>query len=122
MIDCFREHAKEENILKEFKNPKLMAFVAKNKKGVVGFIVGYEDTLKSKAMIHYITSNEIKIKKELLGRFIEECKFKNIKKIITDTFEFMTNKDFFESNKFILMKKEEIAPNLEMLWYELNLN
>ena len=38
------------------------------------------------------------------------------------TFEFMTNKDFFESNKFILMKKEEIAPNLEMLWYELNLN
>jgi len=122
MIDNFIEHAKEENIIKEFKNPKLIAFIAKNEGKVVGFIVGYEDTLNDSAMIHYITSNEIKIKKELFDRFIKECKLKNIKKIITDTFEFMENKDFFESNKFRLMKKEEVAPNLEMMWYELNLN
>src|SRR3989344_1333245 len=122
LINSFREHAKEENILKEFKNPGLIAFVAKIEGRIVGFIVGYEDTLNDSAMIHYITANEIEIKKELLDLFIKECKLRNIKKIITDTFEFMKNKDFFESNKFILIKKEEVTPNLEMLWYELNLN
>jgi len=122
MINIFREHAKEENILKEFNNPGLIAFIAKNEGKVLGFIVGYEDTLNDSTMIHYITANEIEIKKELLDQFIKECKLKNIKKIITDTFEFMENKDFFELNKFRLMKKEEVAPNLEMLWYELNLN
>ncbi|MFP4524500.1 MAG: hypothetical protein ACOCRX_05700 [Candidatus Woesearchaeota archaeon] len=122
MINIFREHAKEENILKEFNNPGLIAFIAKNKGKVLGFIVGYEDTLNYSTMIHYITANEIEIKKELLDQFIKECKLKNIKKIITDTFEFMENKDFFELNKFRLMKKEEVAPDLEMLWYELNLN
>ena len=79
MINNFIEHAKEENILKEFKNPGLIAFIAKNEGKVVGFIVGYEDTLKDSAMIHYITANEIEIKKELLEQFIKECKLKNIK-------------------------------------------
>ncbi len=122
MIKIFREHAKEENIVKEFKNQKLIAFVAKNKEKIVGFIVGYEDSLKEKVMIHYIASNETKIKKELLDRFIKECRLKKVKQITTDTFEFMANKNFFELNKFILMKKEEVTPNLEMLWYKLDLN
>ena len=79
MINNFIEHAKEENIIKEFKNPGLIAFIAKNEGRIVGFIVGYEDTLKDSAMIHYITAKEIEIKKELLDKFIKECKLKNIK-------------------------------------------
>ena len=122
MIDDFREHAKEESIIKEFENPKLIAFVAKNGEIVMGFIVGYEDSSKDSAMVHYITANKIEIKKALLEKFIRKCKLENIKKIITDTFEFMENKDFFESNKFILATKEKVTSNLETRWYKLNLN
>ena len=118
MINKFREHAEEENIIKEFENPKLIAFIALTSTRLVGFIVGYEDVLNNQVMIHYIVSTEIEIKEKLLEKFIKYCKLRNINKIITDTFEFMENKDFFESNKFILTKKEKITPNLEMLWYE----
>jgi hypothetical protein len=33
----------------------------------------------------------------------------------------MDNKDFFESNGFVLTKKEKLTPNLEMFWYEVKL-
>lgn len=118
MINKFREHAKEENIMKEFENPNLIAFVAMTSKRLVGFIIGYEDVLNNQAMIHYIASKEIEIKEKLLERFIKYCKLRNINKIIADTFEFMDNKDFFESNKFVLTKKEKLTLDLEMLWYE----
>ena len=118
MINKFREHAEEENIIKEFENPKLIAFSALTSKRLVGFIVGYEDVLNNQTMIHYIASTEIEIKEKLLEKFIKYCKLRHINKIITDTFEFMDNKDFFESKNFILTKKEKITPTLEMLWYE----
>jgi len=121
MINKFREHAEEENIIKEFENPNLIAFVALTPKRLVGFIVGYEDLLNNQAMIHYIASNDIEIKEKLLERFIKYCELKNINKVIADTFEFMDNKDFFESNKFVLTRKEKLTPNLEMLWYEFKL-
>jgi hypothetical protein len=121
MIEDFREHAKEENIRKEFENPNLIAFLAINEEKIAGFIVGYEDSSNNSAMIQYITAKENEVKKELLSAFIKKCKIKKIKKIITDAFEFMDNNDFFKSNKFTFTKKEEIAPNLEMLWYELDL-
>ncbi|MEK6857882.1 MAG: GNAT family N-acetyltransferase [Nanoarchaeota archaeon] len=122
MVDKFREHAREENIKKEFQNPELILFIAENEKNIVGFIVGYKEVLKNNAMIHYVTANKIEIKKKLLERVIQECRLKKIKKVITDGFEFMENDKFFKSQGFIFTKKEKIAPNLEMLWYELNLN
>ena len=118
MINKFREHAQEENIIKEFENPNLIAFCALTSKRLIGFIVGYDDVLKNQTTIHYIASTNIGIKEKLLEKFIKYCKLRNINKIITDTFEFMDNKDFFESKKFILTKKEKITPTLEMLWYE----
>ena len=53
--------------------------------------------------------------------FIKECKLKKINRLITDCFEFMENNNFFKSNGFTLLKKENITKNLEMIWYELNL-
>jgi hypothetical protein len=121
MINRFREHAKEENIIKEFENSNLIAFISKNGDNTTGFIIGYEDNVQKNAMIHYIKGNKIE-KKELLQNFIKECKLRKLNRIITDTFEFMSNNVFFKSNGFFLTKKEKITPNLEMLWYELNLN
>lgn len=121
MIDKLRDHAKEKNIITEFENPNLIAFVAINEEKISGFIVGYKDSFNKSSMIHYITAEKNEIKKELLDRFVEECKLKKITKIITDTFEFMNNNTFFKSNGFKLIKKEKIIGNLEMLWYELKL-
>ena len=121
IIDEFIEHAEIKNIIKEFENPELIGFVSRNKENITGFIVGYKNNIQKNVMIHYITGTKVE-KEELLEKFIKECKSRNFKKIITDTFEFMDNNDFFKSKQFILTKKEEIAPNLEMLWYELNLN
>ena len=121
MISKFKEHAKEKNIIKEFKNSHLIAFISKNEEKITGFIVGYEDNLQKNAMIHYITGTNIE-KNELILNFIKECKLRNLDKIITDTFEFMDNNDFFKLNDFLLTKKERITPILEMFWYELKLN
>ncbi len=120
MIDKFRTHAEEHGILKEFENPKLIAFVAISKNNVVGFIVGYEEN-HSTAMIHYVNAKKHDMEEKLLNRFIEECKFKDINKIRADAFEFMDNNEFFKSHNFVFVRKEKLAPNLEMLWYELNL-
>lgn len=125
MINRFREHAKEENILKEFENPKLIAFVAINKKDFLGFIVGYEEYSNTDAVIgyiDYITAKNDKTKKALLDRFIKECKAKNINQVIKDSFEFMSSNNFFKSNGFKLIKKEKLIENLEVLWYKLVLN
>lgn len=120
MITKFREHAKEENILKEFENPGLIAFLAIDDDKVVGFVVGYEQDLSS-AMIQYISAKSDEVRKGLLDSFIKECKLKKINRLITDSFEFMGANNFFKSNGFKLLKKENITKNLEMIWYELNL-
>ena len=120
MISQFREHAKEENIIKEFYNPKLISFLALQNNKLVGFIVGYEEDT-SKAMIHYVNGNNINTKKLLLNRFLTACKNKNLTYIKTDTFEFMENNDLFKSAGFVLIKKEKLSDSLEMLWYKLKL-
>ena len=75
MINNFREHGKEENIIREFEDPRLIAFLAINEKRVLGFIVGYEQDL-GEAMIHYINAKEDGLKEKLLKRFIKECRCK----------------------------------------------
>ena len=120
MINKFREHAKEENIIKEFENPKLMAFLSVERDKVEGFVVGYENDIRS-AMIHYISAKSYEVKKELLGTFIKECKLRKITKVITDAFKFMDNNLFFKSQGFELTKKEKLTINLEMLWYGLKI-
>src|SRR3989338_6622817 len=69
MITEFREHAKEENILKEFENPRLIAFLATDDDKVAGVVAGYEQDLRS-AMIHYISAKSDEVKKGLLDGFI----------------------------------------------------
>lgn len=117
MINNFREHAKEENIKKEFENPKLIAFLAVDKDKLDGFIVGYETDVLG-AMIHYVSAKSAKTKKELLDNFIKECKTRKMKEVITDTFEFMDNNNFFRLNGFTLFKKEKINNKIETLWYK----
>lgn len=116
----FREHAKEENIIKELNNPNTISFLAVNNSLLVGFIVGYKEE-SNRAMIHYITADSIKIKKLLLTSFINLCRKEKISCIKTDSFEFMENNEFFKKEGFILVKKEKISDNLEMLWYELHI-
>ena len=120
MVCEFREHAKENSLIKEFENPRLIAFIALDNDALAGFIVGYEED-SDMAIIHYITAGKNEIKEGLLKRFVGECKVRKINKILADTFEFMNNNDFFKSKRFVLAKKENIANNLEMLWYELEL-
>ncbi|MBW2980425.1 hypothetical protein KY360_03350 [Candidatus Woesearchaeota archaeon] len=110
MIDGLREHAKEENLLKEFNNPKLVSFVAIDKRAV-GFVVGYKR--RSDIYLDYIAG---KNKEKLLIRFIKFCKSK---RIIADTFEFMDNYKLYIKNGFKLFKKEEITKDLVISWLKL---
>lgn len=116
MILGFKEHAKEENILKELNNPNTIGFLAINS-NLKGFIVGYKEDA-NKAVIHYITANSVETKRLLLKEFIKKCKKKGISLLKTDTFEFMENNEFFKNKGFIFTKKESISPDLEMLWYK----
>ena len=116
IIDKVKEHSKEENIRKEFKNPKLISFLAMNNK-ITGFIVGYEE--KNFASIHYLVGNN-KIKKKLLDVFIIECKARNLINVIADVFEFQSNNNLLKSYGFKLLRKEKLG-NLNLLWYFLKL-
>ncbi len=117
MIDNFRRHAREESIKEEFSNPKLIMFLAVDNNGIVGFIVGYDEG--DSAMIHYISAKADKVRKLLFDRFVQECRSRNMGKITADSFEFMDNDSFFKSSGFALTKKENLTPELELLWYEL---
>ncbi|PIN92710.1 hypothetical protein COU61_01295 [Candidatus Pacearchaeota archaeon CG10_big_fil_rev_8_21_14_0_10_35_13] len=119
MINSLREHAQEGSVRKEFDNPELISFLALDGNTVVGFIVGYKNAQENNAMIHYITSRKSEVKDKLLKEFVMLCKLKGVRKIITDTFEFMDNNEFFKKSGFVLVKKENITLSLEMLWYEL---
>ena len=120
MMNKFREHAQEKNILLELENPKMIAFLAIEERRVIGFIVGYE-TFSRVSMIQYITAENDDVKRGLLKMFLDECKRKKIGEVITDTFEFMSNNDFLRSNGFVLTKREKLSENLEMLWYMLDI-
>ncbi len=106
MMDKFREHAQERNMLLEFENPKLVAFLGIEGKRVTGFIIGYEESSRV-SVIHYMTAENDDAKRELLKSFLDECKRRKISEVTTDTFEFMSNNDFFRSNGFILTKKRK---------------
>ena len=120
MMNKFREHAQEKNILLEFENLKTIAFLAIEERRVIGFIVGYE-TFSRVSMIQYITAENDDVKRGLLKMFLDECKRRKIGEVITDTFEFMSNNDFLRSNGFVLTKREKLSENLEMLWYMLDI-
>ena len=117
IIDQYREHAQENNLIKEFENPNLISFLAIKDNKVLDFIVGYKE--KNTAIIHYISGNNVEIKRDLIRRFIEECKERNITKIIADSFEFMQNDIIFKETGFKIFKKEKFD-NLELLWYKFN--
>ncbi len=114
MIAQFREHAKEENILKEFANPAFLSFVATEHGSITAFIAGYTRDATS-AVIHYISNTTNDIKKALLNEFINKCKARKINKLITDAFAFMDNNAFYIASGFKPTKKEQIADNLEMI-------
>ncbi|MGM5480367.1 MAG: hypothetical protein ACQESC_02820 [Nanobdellota archaeon] len=116
MIERFREHALPENILKEFDNPNLRLRIAIENDTVQGFIVGYMET--EKAILEYVTGSDITMKKALLEEFMNACKRKGVSRIVTDTFYCMENRTFFEDEGFEYVSKEQVADNLDMLWYE----
>ena len=116
----FKEHAAEENILKEFDNPLTIGFVAMMNSKIVGFIVGYIKNSEH-AIIHYINGKDKKIKKSLLQAFIIECKDKKMNYIIADSFEFMENDNILEEKGFKIYDKEKINETLVMLWRKLEI-
>lgn len=121
MISKLREHAQEDSIISEFSNPNLIGFLAIKDNEVKGFIIGYKEN-QDHAMIHYITAETYDIKTFLLNEFISFCKKKEMNYIITDTFEFFDNYRLFCENNFKMYKRENIVPNLEMVWLKLKFN
>jgi len=120
MIEKFRENAKIENMEKQFDNPNLIGFVLMEDEELKGFIVGYKEN-EYQSMIHYVTAENLSLRKDLLESFIAESRGRGLKKVTADSFEFMdSNKSFIDSG-FDFIKKEEVVPGLEMLWYELEL-
>jgi len=117
-LEKFKEHAKEENLLEELNNPNLIGFVAITDEEIVGFIVGYLESIEY-ATIHYINGRTKLIKNDLLREFISHCKNKNLDYILADSFEFMENDSILESEGFTLEKEEEIDNSLIMFWRKL---
>ena len=118
VIDKYRMHAQENNLIKEFENPNLISFLAVENNKVLDFIVGYKKD-DNVCYIDYMSGNNLEIKRDLIRRFIEECKERNITKIIADSFEFMQNDIIFKETGFKIFKKEKFD-NLELLWYKFN--
>lgn len=116
MIARFRKHA-AEGVLAEFDNKGLLAFVAVDGP-VVGFLVGY--LRERKAIIHYV-QGQLEAKKALLAHCVRVCKEKKLTAIEADTFSFMENFTFFQGEGFRLLRKEQITPELDMLWFGLDL-
>jgi len=120
IIDRYKEHAQENNLIKEFENPNLISFLAVADNKVLDFIAGYKKD-DNVSYIDYISGNNLEIKRDLIKKFIEECKERKVKKIIADSFEFMQNDIIFRETGFKLFKKEKFD-NLELLWYELEID
>jgi len=119
IIDRYRKHAQENNLIKEFENPNLISFLAVKNDKVLDFIVGYKKD-DNVSYIDYISGNKLEIKRDLIKKFIEECKERKVKKIIADSFEFMQNDIIFRETGFKIFKKEKFD-NLELLWYKLEI-
>lgn len=120
MIEKLRENAKIKNMKKQFNNPNLIGFVLIENKELKGFIVGYKEN-KNQSMIHYVTAKNLSLRKDLLESFIAESRKRGLKKVTADSFEFMKSNKFFIDSGFKFIKKEKVAPGLEMLWYKLEL-
>ncbi len=120
IIDDYRNHAQIENIIKEFDNPNLFGFLAIENDQLKGFVVSYIED--NSPIIHYITSTNPKIKKELLIRLIKESKAKDYGGIIADSFDFMDNDKFYEEMGLKIYKKERLDNGLILLWRRLNFN
>ena len=73
IIDKYKEHAQENNLIKEFENPNLISFLAVADNKVLDFIVGYKRESNT-CYIDYISGNNLEVKRDLIRRFIEECK------------------------------------------------
>ena len=86
VIDKYRMHAQENNLIKEFENPNLISFLAVENNKVLDFIVGYKKD-DNVCYIDYMSGNNLEIKRDLIRRFIEECKERNITKIIADAYD-----------------------------------
>jgi len=121
MMAQFRKHAKPDNVANEFDNDYLLAYIAVNKKKVIGFIVGYADPTGKTALIHYVTAQDTVVKKDLLDAFVHNCQTKKIETVQADTFGFMDNNQLFRAYGFIITRRELLAKNLECLWFELPL-
>lgn len=116
MIQKFLEHAKLENIKKEYENPDLLAFVYEEKSKILAFIVGYFKENKT-VYLDYVSGDSKKIKKALVEYFEKECKKLDIKEIITDTYKFLENKLIYEEAGFSFVRSERKTLGLEVLWY-----
>lgn len=121
MIEKFLEHARLENIRKEYENPNLFAFVYEEKNKILAFIAGYFKENKT-VYLDYISGNSKKIKKDLVEHFEKECKKLGIKEIIADAYKFLENKLIYEEAGFSLVKSEKKMLGLEVLWYSKKLN
>jgi hypothetical protein len=120
MIEKFRENARIENMKKQFDNPDLIGFVLLEEGKLQGFIVGYKEN-EGQSMIHYITAKKPGMRKFLLDSFVKESKEKGLEKVRADSFDFMDSNQFFIDSKFTFTGKGELAPGLEMLWYEIKI-
>ena len=120
IIEKFRENAKIENMRKQFDNPNLIGFVLMEDEELKGFIVGYKEN-EDQSMIHYVTAENLSLRKDLLESFIAESLERGLKKVTADSFEFMDSNKFFIDSGFDFIKKEKVVPGLEMLWYEFEL-
>jgi len=105
LIARFRAHAELDAIMGEFSNPALVAFVSGE---VDGFIVGYREG--DRITIHYVCG-ALEVKRQLLKHVLSLGG-----SFLADTFEFMENYKLFKDWR--LIRKDLLAPDLEMLWFE----
>src|SRR3989338_10637531 len=65
VIDKYRMHAQENNLIKEFENPNLISFLAVENNKVLDFIVGYKKD-DNVCYIDYMSGNNLEIKRDLI--------------------------------------------------------
>lgn len=121
MREKFLEHARLENLKKEYGNPDLLAFVYEEKNMVLAFIVGYFKP-NNVVYLDYVSGTSKNIKKALVKHFEKECKKQGIKEIIADAYKFFENKLIYEESGFSFVRSERKLLGLEVLWYSKKLN
>lgn len=115
-MEKFLEHARLENLKKEYYNPDLLAFVYEEKTKILAFIVGYLQK-NNTVYLDYVSGTSKDIKKSLIKHFEEECKKLKVKEIIADTYKFLETKIIYEEAGFSFVRSEKKVLGLEVLWY-----